>query len=273
MGIEKELCGWGKRLASNRHVTDVRIGLGYTAVEIDECQVGLAYTFRQDAGHSCTAMKMAGELCGKAAERLVDLLEEKDVISSAVGLATLNALLQERLPRSRGEDFFPLLSLQPGEKVGMVGFFAPIIPQIRQAGCELWIFEKNLSRNEHLFSPEEIPRKLPDCSVVILSATTLINHTFEEIVPHFQQAREVVMLGPSTPLLPEIPCRYGVTLLAGMRIVKPKWVLRIVSEGGGTQRLRGAVRKMVVSCHDLGKVHEKRKEEKVDKGKDAVKEG
>ncbi len=252
MGINKELYALGKEVAENRHVTDVRIGLGYTAVEIDERSVGLAYTFRQDAGHTCTAMKMAGELSGKAAARLVALLEEKDVISSAVGLATLNALIQERLPESQGKDFFSFLSLRSGEKVGMVGFFAPIIPQIRKAGCDLWIFERNLSRGENLFPPEEIPQKLPDCSVVILSATTLINHTFEDVAPHFQTAREVVMLGPSTPFLPEMLGRYGVTLLAGMRTVKPKWVLRIVSEGGGTQRLGNAVRKMVVPCSSRG---------------------
>ena len=248
MKLEKDLCTWGETHAKNHHVTDVRIGLGYTAVEIDEQDVGLAYTFRQEAGQTCTAMKMAGELNGKPAGQLVTFLKERDVISSAVGLATLNALLQREIPKEAGEDFFPLLALQPGEKVGMVGFFAPVIPILRKAGCQVMIFERNLSRGEGLYPPEEIPKKLPSCPVVILSATTVINHTFKEIAPHFQAAREVVMLGPSTPLLPEILGRYGVTLLAGMRIIKPKWVLRIISEGGGTQRLKGAARKIVVPC-------------------------
>ena len=252
MEIERDLCRWGETHAENHHVTDVRIGLGYTAVEIDGHDVGLAYTFRQDAGHTCTAMKMAGELSGKPAGRLISFLEGGDVISSAVGLATLNALLQKGLPTSAEEDFFSLMALQPDERVGMVGFFAPVIPAIKEAGCELLIFERNQARGEGLYPPEEIPRKLPACSAVILSATTLINHTFEAIAPYFQKARTVVMLGPSTPLLPEILDQYGVTLLAGMRITRPRWVLRIVSEGGGTQRLRGAVRKIVLPCGETG---------------------
>lgn len=132
----------------------------------------------------------------------------------------------------------------------MVGFFAPVLPIIKKAGCELFIFEKNLARGEGLYPPEEIPLKLPLCSVVILSATTLINHTFEGIIPHAKQAREVVMLGPSTPMVPDVMGNYGVTVLAGMKIVKPDRVLRIISEGGGTQRLRDAVKKIVVSCRE-----------------------
>jgi len=248
MGVTEDLYLLARDLSSGIHVSDVRIGLGYTAVQVESSDVGLAYTFRMEAGHTCTAVKMAGELAGKPVEQHLTLMKETDPISSAVGFATLNALVQRRMPRSIGEDFFGVISLQKREKVGMVGFFAPIISVVKSAGCDLLIFEKNLKRGKGLYSPKEIPGKLPVCSVVIISATTLVNHTFEEIMIHTKGAREVVMLGPSTPMLPEVMGQYGVTLLAGMKIVKPEAVLRIVSEGGGTQRLRGAVKKMVVSC-------------------------
>lgn len=250
MGAMEDLYQYGLTLASNLHVRDVRIGLGYTAVQVENGGVGLAYTFRGEAGHTCTAMKMAGELAGKQADLLLSFMKESDLISAAVGLATFNALLQQHLPVSIAEDFFPIVRLRKGERVGMVGFFAPIIPIIKKAGCELFIFERNLKRGEGLFGPEKIPSELPTCDVVILSATTLINHTFEEVVKHAKMAREAVMLGPSTPLTPEVMGHYGVTLLAGMRIVKPEAVLRIVSEGGGTQRLKGTAQKVVVSCRE-----------------------
>ncbi len=252
MAVIDELIDYGMKLDTGLRVQDVRIGLGYTAVQIEGGEVGLAYTFRGEAGHTCTAVKMAGELAGKPVGHLLAFMKEGDVVSAAVGLATFNALLQRRLPTPEGEDFFPIIQLQAGETVGMVGFFGPVIPLIRKARCELRIFEKNLARGEGLFSPEKIPQKLPECSVVILSATTLINRTFEEVVAYTREARHVVLLGPSTPLVPEVMGRYGVTLLAGMKIVRPAAVLRIVSEGGGTQRLRGTVEKMVVSCKKAG---------------------
>lgn len=248
MGIEEKLCELGEKLSQGVRVKDVRIGLGYTAVQVNGGEVGLAYTFRKETGHTCTALKIAGELSGTQAAHLVSYIKERDVISSAVGLATLNALFQKRMPASLGEDFFPLIGLKAGDLVGMVGYFAPIIPIIRKSNSKLIIFEKNIKRGEGLYGPKEIPAKLPDCSVVILSATTLINHTFEGIVSHVKRAREVVLLGPSTPMIPDIMGTYGITILAGMRIVKPAMVLRIVSEGGGTQRLRDSVVKTVVKC-------------------------
>ncbi len=252
MGIEQDLWAVGEKLSGIRAVTDVRIGLGYTAVQLDTGDVGLAYTFRSEAGHSCTAMEMAGELSGKPAVELLGFIRQGDAISSAVGLATLNALLQRRISRGSGEDFLDLVGLRPGETVGMVGFFGPVIPVIKKAGCELFIFEKELERGRGLYPPSEIPDKLPHCAVVILSATTLINHTFDAVITHVKKARAVVMLGPSTPLIPEVMGKYGVTLLAGMRVVDSQRVLQIVSEAGGTQKLRGAVKKVVVSCRNSG---------------------
>ncbi len=252
MGIEREFIAWGKEAGGTRQVTDVRIGLGYTAVEVEGEDVGLAYTFRQEAGHTCTAMAQAGNLSGQTASQLLELLSEKHAISAAIGLATLNALAQKEIGDSLPEDFFPLIRLKPDDHVGMVGYFAPVIPIIRKAGSTLVIFEKNRAKGEGALPPEELPQKLPDCSVIILSATTLINHTFANIVPYCKNAREVVILGPSTPLIPEILGKYGITLLAGMRTVDPARVLKIVSEGGGTQRLRHATRKVVVSCKKTG---------------------
>ena len=248
MGITEELYRIGAGLARDVSVTDVRIGLGYTAVEVDNAAVGLAYTFRSEAGHSCTAMASAGELTGKPAEHLLKLMMERDAVSSAVGFATLNALIQGRIPNDADGNFLNLIKLREGETVGMVGFFGPIIPLIGKAGCELLIFEKNLERGEGLYPPSEIPERLPRCAIVILSATTLVNHTFETIIPYTTSAREVVMLGPTTPMVPEVMGRYRITRLAGMKIVDPRRVLRIVSEAGGTQRLKDAVRKVVVSC-------------------------
>jgi uncharacterized protein (DUF4213/DUF364 family) len=253
MKIERRFVTTGERLSAGAVVTDVRVGLGYTAVQVDGGDVGLAYTFRSEAGHTCTALKMAGDLTGKPAEELISWVEQEDVIASSLALATFNAVCQKKIREAPGGDFLTMIHLGPGDKVGMVGFFAPLIKAIRDTGSGLLIFEKNLARGKDLFPPEQIPDRLPGCSVVILSATTLINHTFEHIVSYAARAREVILLGPSTPLAPEIMEIYGVTLLAGMKIVAPGKVLRIVSEGGGTQRLGSSVKKIVIPCGLVGK--------------------
>jgi len=45
-------------------VTEVRVGLGYTAALLDDGACGVAYTFRSEAGASCCAVREAGTLAG-----------------------------------------------------------------------------------------------------------------------------------------------------------------------------------------------------------------
>ena len=60
-------------------VADVRIGLGYTAVQLDDGHVGLAYTFRDQAQPGCNAFDTARPLAGKpAAEVFAKIRSGKD---------------------------------------------------------------------------------------------------------------------------------------------------------------------------------------------------
>ncbi|HHU03620.1 MAG TPA: hypothetical protein GXZ81_01190, partial [Fastidiosipila sp.] len=60
-------------------------------------------------------------------------------------------------------------------------------------------------------------------------------------LPHCQNAREVCLVGASTPLSPEIFEKYNVSLLAGSVVTDPDLALQIVSQGGGTGALKPAM--------------------------------
>ncbi len=60
------------------------------------------------------------------------------------------------------------------------------------------------------------------------------------------RAREVAILGPSTPMLPDLFAKCPVTLLSGVAVIDPERAPRIVSESGGTRQLGPAVRKLSV---------------------------
>ncbi len=239
----------GMDLVGNQKVTDLRVGLGYTAVEVSYKDVGLAYTFSRDISRRCTVGKETGEITGRSAKELLGWLRKGDLLSTATGLATLNALLQPYLPESLGKDFLEFLKVGPNDRVGMVGFFPPLIQPIRRRCGELLIFEREVNKGKGLLGPEDIRSHIPDCSIVILTATTLINQTFDRITRHIGGAREAVLVGPSTPLLPDIFEKTPITYLAGIQMIDGKKSLQIVSEGGGTPRLMnsGSVKKIVVA--------------------------
>lgn len=93
---------------------------------------------------------------------------------------------------------------------------------------------------------EQIPHLLPGCDVVVITATSIIDHTIDEVVSHCKNAREVCIVGPSTPLCLEVFKKYPVTLLAGSVVKDPDRILKIVSQGGGAMAMKPAIEHVLV---------------------------
>ena len=232
-----------KSPANNQTVTDLRIGLGYIGVRLDNDAMGIAAVLHGGLPHGCTAMPAAGSLAGSpVADLLKYIVNGKNSLEIAIGLATANALID--LPSSYAVDdreATTFLHLEKGIKVVMVGLFAPLVARIRTTGAELTIIEKNPARMEILDDSEQ-KNALKLCDVAIVTATTLLNSTFEETINSLGKPRAVAIMGPSTPLLMTIFDQTPVTHLGGAVVADSTRVMQIISEGGGTPALRPYLR-------------------------------
>jgi uncharacterized protein (DUF4213/DUF364 family) len=230
--------------AADATVVDVRIGLGYTAVLLDEDRMGLAYTFREDAARGCQVFGGLPTLAGRKASELLDFLGSQDRIEMAVALATANALANTTRPEQLVGDILDHVRIQPEDRVGMVGYFAPLVPRLKKKTDSVLIFEKITERAHGLLPEEEATRLLPECHVVLITSTSILNHSIEGLIAAAESCREVILLGASTPLLPEAFAGTAVTLLSGVIVANPTAVLRIVSEGGGMRAFKNNIRKV-----------------------------
>ena len=229
-------------LAENRKVTDLRIGLGYTGIRLENNATGIAAILFDVLPHGCTVMPTAGSFAGSpAADLLKFLVDGKNPLEIALGLACANALIKTPSDFGDNQEATTYLNLKPGEKVAMVGLFAPLVDKIRATGAILTVIEKNPQRLE-LLSPEAKQQALQDCNVAIITATTLLNNTFEETVSYLGKPRSVALLGPSTPLTPDIFRDTPITHLGGVIVADSSRVMQIISEGGGTPALRPYLR-------------------------------
>jgi uncharacterized protein len=229
--------------AKNRKVIDLRIGLGYIGVRLDNYSTGIAAVLFDALPHGCTVVSAAGNVAGSPATDLLQyLIGGKNPLEIAMGLATANALI-EQPPKDVVDDreATTYLNLQKGVKVAMVGLFAPLVSRIRATGADLTIIEKNSSRIEILGDAEKNDA-LKSCDVAIITATTLINNTFEETINLLGTPRAVAIMGPSTPLMPAIFSDTPVTHLGGVIVADSFRVMQIISEGGGTPSLRPYLR-------------------------------
>lgn len=223
-------------------VEDVRIGLAYTGVLLSDGYGGVACTPLYEFS-GCPTLGFAGSLKGKTADKVLELALSENPLEAAVGVATANALshmLWDLKPENFPVSNVDILDLiKPEDRVAMVGYFGPLVPKILKITNKLTVLEKREieSPKTSTLPPEKSREILPASDVIILSASTLANRTFDELLSLRGAAREVVLLGPSAPLYPKPFFQRGITAVMGTRIFDPLTMLTVVSEAGGTKKL------------------------------------
>jgi uncharacterized protein (DUF4213/DUF364 family) len=228
---------------AEQRIADVRIGLGYTAVLLENGNLGVAYTFRQDESSGCSLFLGRRPLAGRTTTELLDYLGSTDVVEGSVGLALANAMLNRSSSDQREGDILQALVLGADDRVGMVGFFGPLVGPLEKTVRELVIFERTAGRSDRVLPAEEAFIELPNCQVALITSTALIRGTLERLLEAAGNCREVVLVGASTPLIPELFKPLGVTLLSGITVNDPSGILQVVSEGGGMRFFSKYIRK------------------------------
>jgi uncharacterized protein len=243
--LAEEIYKQALSIATEHRVTDIRVGLGYTAAVLENGRCGLAFTLHEEEYESCTVVAEAGSLAGRKASELVSWVTQLNETACAIGLATANALID--IPQGTVEsDILDLLPVGPEDVVGMIGYFGPLIGSIKKQAGALHIFERKPIPDLGVLPDSAAGDLLPQCQVVVLSATTLLNHTIDGVLECCKSAREIAVLGPSTPFLPEVFSSRGVTILSGIQVMDTPKVLRVVSEAGGTRNFGRAIRKLTI---------------------------
>jgi len=174
----------------------------------------------------------------------LDYIGSPVAVESAVGIATANALVNYQRDLDKRGDVLDILDIKKEDRVGMVGFFGPLVPTLKQLARELVIFEQTPAKANGLLPAELANKELPACDIALITSTSLINGTLESLLEASRKCREIVLLGASTLLLPDIFEPLGVTLLSGVIITDAPGILQIISEGGGMRFFKGHIQKV-----------------------------
>jgi uncharacterized protein (DUF4213/DUF364 family) len=238
--IIDELLAEAEPRLTGRTITDLRIGLGYTAVLLDDGGCGLAGTLLEGARGCCTLLERAGELIDTSALDLAEYARSRDPVASSVGVATLNAAVNRA-----GEAGPSPLEILPvdGATVGVVGYFEPFLPELKRRAKVLYVFERR-PLAEEILPDWAAERLLPTCDVAIITSLALVNETLDHLLELAKG--EVALVGPTTPLS-TVFGHHGVGHLFGSVVTDPDGVLTIVSQAGGTQRFKGTTKKVYLS--------------------------
>ena len=160
-------------------VRDIRQGFFHTGVLTRNC--GLASTLPRDAiRQEQPSVKEPGLLLGKSALELVRMAYSESILEAAVGMATINSLLQIDEEHCLNLNASALIAEKGKDKsVAIVGHF-PFIPKLRQIVKDLWVIEKNPYEGD--FTEAETENLIPQADVVGITGTAFTNHTIEHLL-------------------------------------------------------------------------------------------
>jgi uncharacterized protein (DUF4213/DUF364 family) len=220
-------------------VRQVLVGAFWTAVVLGTAppRCGLASTLHGVDDHDSPPIPRAGRLLEHTGRELAGWLHSSSILEASIGMAAFNALLEVDEAASteiNAEDV--ILEQGTGRRVAIVGHF-PFAERVRRAAAECWVLELHPRPGD--LPAERADEVLPQADVVALTGTSLINHTFDDLIRLCRPDAFVLLLGPSSPLSPII-FEVGVDAVSGTLVTDPEQVLRSVGQGATFRQIKRA---------------------------------
>ncbi len=214
----------------------------FGALELDTGALGLSYVLLDDTlatiGEAAALVRDANALDvaqwwvdSRVASRAEEAAEgagqaADGAARAALGFAAVNALTRELFDRAgfvppAATDSIGGMDPRPGEHIGMVGFFPPLVKQVTARGARLTVLElrADLAGPREGFAITLDPAELAGCTQVLATSTVLLNHTLEGVLAACRSARHIALVGPGAGCLPDGLFARGVTLLGGTWVV------------------------------------------------------
>ncbi|MGC8571313.1 DUF364 domain-containing protein [Caldivirga sp.] len=230
----------------DHEVRNVTIGVHWTCVWSRYCGVSLTYALSHD-----DEVRGFGRLEDKRASELAEYLRSWNLLEASVGLAAVNSVTRpEGNVKANGLDI--ALELSKGRRVTMVGAF-PRLDAFRRVAGEFKVLELNpllVNPGEGILPATAAEHVIPRSDFVIITASAIVNKSIDRLIELAKGAGAYVMLlGPSTPMIRDL-LDYGIDILAGVRVNRPRSLIRKISQGCGMLtpgKLKGDVSFIVLS--------------------------
>jgi len=223
-------------------IKDIVIGISLIGVELSDGTVGVAYVLRDGLPSGCSVFRYVNDIIGRPAIEIADwILTGDENIKKAIAAAVLSAAANELELEDEVTEMPFGMELNSDTTVGMIGLVRPIANIVKQH-CKLIAFDEGLylhGERDSIYPMSKQAELLPECNIVILSGTTTINGTIDELLKMCENARQIIMFGPSTPMYAEGWQGTGITNLAGATWdnSKKNEIFRAISLGNGVSEL------------------------------------
>jgi uncharacterized protein (DUF4213/DUF364 family) len=198
----------------------------FGAMILTDGTVGLTYTALDGALSDLQDRTKTDRLVNISPVQIAELYAGESGWQRSLGMAAINAVSQFVFKHSgcvlpAMDKTLDLLALQKGDQVGMIGYFPPLVEQVRAQGVPLTVVELDEKWLQHAddFEVTSDLAHLTNCNKVVCTGTVLINQTIDSVIENCGNAEQILIVGPTTGCLPDPLFDRGVTLLGGSIVV------------------------------------------------------
>ena len=220
----------------------------FMAICLEGGATGISYVLLPDEKKAAYTALQPSDFIGRTPREFALEFGNVDPVKEMISLAAINAICQQVMKASSfavdtATDSLGLLSVSPGDRVGMVGLFRPLLKTIEKAGAELIIVEKNellIEKFPHLPITLDVT-ELSRCNKILCTSTTILNNSLDEILGHCLPDAFVSVIGPTAGYFPDPLFARNVDVVGGRVVKDGELLLRLLAErkrwGDATQKV------------------------------------
>jgi len=230
----------------------VQLGPFFAAVQLSSGFCGLSSM--EAASLNCCQRNRSREITAFSpghisGQKLFDLFEFRNEPGTldVVKLAAINAASQELLSASaytiiQNQDPIGFVNLNEPKSICLVGAFHSYMHKIANSRSNLTVLELN----EYAVPPEfkkyyrptaNASEVFQESDIIIVTGSSLANNTFDQLFSLMPQQKQVIVVGPSAGLIPDVLFSRGVHTIGTTRVVDTDLVFRAIAEGAAGYHL------------------------------------
>lgn len=160
--------------------------------------------------------------------------------------AYYNALLNYNQEYIEEKDIFDAVDFKKFSNIVMVGNFKPVVKRFQKANIPLFIFDKK-EDEEILLEMKHQMQYIKNADAIILTATSMFNQSFMELIRNSAKNTPIYILGPSAIMHPDMKAYRNVEMIFGS-VYEPydERVLDVIRADMGTRNFSPFSRKVFI---------------------------
>ncbi|MDE0514467.1 MAG: DUF364 domain-containing protein [Gammaproteobacteria bacterium] len=223
-------------------------------VTLRDGSAGLYYAWLGDSQKGMGSRYEPGEFSGRHPLELARYCAGTDEADCSLGMAAVNAITryvfrQADFTPVDAQDSMGILDIAASDHVGMVGYFPSLVKRLRNNGIRLTVIEKKsqFHKAQENFLVSADMQTLDGCNKVMITASTLLNNSIDEVLEYSHGAQKKVIIGPTAGFFPDPLFARGISAIGGSEIRSAQQARQRLSTKQG---LGESARKFLISAQD-----------------------